>query len=350
MTKHESFSEINSIEIGTLLLESGAELPRVSLTYEREGPRDAPVLLICHALTGNHKTIGSSKAPGWWNGLVGRNQFIDTKKYQVITFNVLGGCDGSTGPLSTNPTTKKPYQIDFPALTIRDMVHAQYKGLKCLNIPEVFAIIGGSLGGMQVLEWGLLYPSYMKKLIAIAVTPTLSDYGIAFNFIAEQAIKTDPIWQNGYYLESSEWKGLELARMIGMVTYRSPKLFSERFNRQKTDNKFSVTSYLDYQGKKLVKRFDANSYLSLLEAMNSHDICRDRGSLLKVSQMYNCPILLISFEHDLIYEPSTIKSFSKIVPLGVYHHVQTGYGHDGFLTEYHRWGSIVSEFLATKKL
>ncbi|WP_010097675.1 homoserine O-acetyltransferase MetX [Ornithinibacillus scapharcae] len=345
MAIHAFYSERKTIDIGTLLLESGTELPGVSLIYERVGPWDAPVVLICHALTGNHKTIGNEKTPGWWNGLVGRKQFIDTEKYQVITFNVLGGCDGSTGPLSINPLTNKPYQLDFPTLSIRDIVRAQYEALNHLNIREVHAIIGGSLGGMQVLEWGLLYPSFMKKLIALAVTPTLSDFGIAFNYIAEQAIKADPEWQNGYYQDYSDFKGLEIARMIGMVTYRSAQLFSERFSRQKSDEVFSVTSYLKYQGKKLVQRFDANSYLYLLDAMNTHDIGRNRGNWMIASQMYECRVLFIGYENDLIYDPSTIKEFSEMVPYAVYHHVQTNYGHDGFLTEYGKWGSVVSDFL-----
>lgn len=345
LEKQTYYAEKNTIDIGTLLLESGKELSGVNLAYERVGPRDAPILLICHALTGNHITVGSMDSPGWWNGLIGDRQYIDTENYQVITFNVLGGCDGSTGPLSRDSSTKKLYQIDFPTLTIRDMVHAQFEALKRLDISEVHAIIGGSLGGMQVLEWGLLFPHFMKKLIALAVTPTLSDYGIAYNYIAEQAIKSDPEWQYGYYQEGSTIKGLEIARMIGMVTYRSPELFMERFGRQKQDNLFSVSSYLNYQGKKLASRFDANSYLTLLGAMNSHDIGRGRGGWIQASQLYACPLLCISYENDLIYEPSSIKHFSEGLPSGVYYHVQTNFGHDGFLTEYDKWGPIVSDFL-----
>lgn len=337
---------IDDINIGPLLLESGEQLQQVNLRYERVGPKKAPTILVCHALTGSHLAVGHPEEPGWWNGLIGRNKAIDITKYQVITFNVLGGCYGSTGPSSINPDTEECYRMNFPSITIRDMVHAEYSALKQLGIDQLFAVIGGSLGGMQVLEWGLLYPTFMEKLIPLAVTPILSDYGIAYNHIAERAIVADPRWQGGNYSTSEGIQGLEIARMIGMVTYRSATLFAERFGRLHTNEEYSVSSYLNYQGTKLTKRFDANSYLYLLQAMNSHDIGRNRGGWKSAAKQIKSKVLMVSFEHDLIYEPSSIYEFSTLTPGCLYHHVETPFGHDGFLTEYEKWSTVIEEFLS----
>jgi homoserine O-acetyltransferase/O-succinyltransferase len=336
---------VRTVSIGALQLESGETLNQVVLAYEWVGQAEAPTILVCHALTGNHLTVGTKDKPGWWHGLIGEGHYVDTAQYQIITFNVLGGCNGSTGPTSNNPNTGKPYRADFPRITIRDMVNAQYLALKKLGINKLHTIIGGSLGGMQALEWGLLYPYFMEKLIILAATPTLSDYGIAFNHIAEQAIKTDSNWNDGHYPDSEKVRGLEIARMIGMVTYRSSILFEERFQRLQDADQFKVASYLNYQGVKLRDRFDANSYVTLLQAMNSHDIGRNRGSLNKACMSYQCAILAISYEHDLIYEPSLIREFTDLTPNCIYHHVPTKFGHDGFLTEYEKWGSTVKRFL-----
>src|SRR5699024_10911743 len=165
---------IFEISFGPLPLTSGEELADVTLSYELVGPSEAPVILVCHALTGNHHTVGNTELPGWWNGLIGPGKYFDTEKYQVLTFNVLGGCNGSTRTISKKPGIEISYQADFPVITVRDMVHAQYMALEKMGISTVKAIIGGSLGGMQVMEWGLLYPSLMEKLIIIAATPVFS--------------------------------------------------------------------------------------------------------------------------------------------------------------------------------
>ncbi|ASN07136.1 homoserine O-acetyltransferase MetX [Virgibacillus necropolis] len=329
----KTLSTIENISFGPLPLSSGEIIEEVTLQYERVGPIDAPVILVCHALTGNHITVGTHDSPGWWHGLIGQQKYIDTEKFQVITFNVLGGCDGSTGPSSINPETDEIYQTNFPSITIRDMVHAQYQALKKLGIKNLAAIIGGSLGGMQVLEWGILYPTAMEKSIVLAATPFFSDYGIAFNHIALSAIKNDSV------------KGLELARMIGMVTYRSSSLFTDRFNREKTNSKYEVSSYLDYQGQKLAQRFDPTSYSYLLQAMNGHDIGEYRGGWQQASKEFKRPLLAISFENDLIYEPHHIRALTEFMPTSSYHHVQTNFGHDGFLTEFEKWGEIVQTFI-----
>lgn len=335
-----------TVPLGTFVLESGEQLDEAVLQYERTGPVDGPVVLVCHALTGNHQAVGTEAEPGWWSGLIGKKRFVDTSIYQVITFNVLGGCDGSTGPATVNPKTNAPYQMNFPSITVRDMVRAQYTALQRLHIDHLHTVIGGSLGGMQALEWVLMYPDFLEKVIVLAATPALSDYGIAYNHIAREAITSDPNWANGNYLPTSELKGLEIARMVGMVTYRSAPLFAKRFCRNKSETSdFDINSYLDYQGKKLRKRFDANSYLYLMQAMDEHDVGRNRGGWQQAFANNQVPMLAVSFAHDLIYEPEQIRQFAAYVPNCTYEHVETIFGHDGFLTEYEKWGDLIKAFV-----
>lgn len=345
ISKQKTTPYIGDISIGPLRLTSGQVLEHVTLSYERAGSKSAPVILVCHALTGNHMTAGTKENPGWWHGFIHEGGPINTASFQVITFNVLGGCDGSTGPASIDPKTGKMYQACFPDISIQDMVKAQYMALKQLNIHTLHAVIGGSLGGMQALEWGLCFPNMVERLVLLAVTPVFSDYGIAFNHIAETAIINDPKWNHGFYHDGTSLSGLEIARMIGMVTYRSADLFTEQFNREKTGDSFEVMSYLDYQGVKLRNRFDANSYLRLLRAMNHHDIGKDRGGLVKAAESLTMPVLALSYEKDLIYEPQEINRFTKILPNSTYHHIKTNFGHDGFLVEFEKWARYVTHFL-----
>ncbi|PKR86244.1 homoserine O-acetyltransferase MetX [Heyndrickxia camelliae] len=338
-------TNIQTVRIGSMKLENG-EFLNIELAYERCGPEDAPVILVCHALTGNQFTIGTEREPGWWSGLIGYRKYIDINQWQVITFNVLGGCDGSTGPLSIQPDSQEPYRSEFPSITIRDMVHAERLALNQLGIQKLKAVIGGSLGGMQVLEWGVMYPDDVEQLFVLASTPFLSDYGIAFNRIGIAAIEGDPNFKNGYYQFSHEVKGFEVARMVGMVTYRSPKLFSQRFNRKsQSDNFYSVESYLHYQGEKLAKRFDVNSYLVLLKAMNSHDIGRGRGGITKAASTIKAHVTGIGFEHDLIYPCEDIEAFIEAVEKGDFYKVPTDFGHDGFLVEFEKWGYLIQHAL-----
>ncbi len=341
----EQKQTVAKISIEDFTFESGETLPQIELAYEHSGPKGAPVILLCHALTGNQYAVGSGENPGWWAGLVGEECPIDTTQYQVITFNVLGGCHGSTGPASINPETGDIYRLDFPEVTIRDMVHAQYRALKQLGIYELHAVAGGSLGGMQTLEWGLLYPDFMKQLFVLAATPYLSDYGIAFNHIGARAIKDDPAFMEGYYSSNDTLQGFEIARMAGMVTYRSAPLFQKRFAREQEDALYSIQSYLNYQGEKIKDRFDANSYLYLLEAMNNHDIRKGRGSLQDTAGSFKPALFTVSFEHDLLYPKELIQPFSHHAPNGQHYHVKTDYGHDGFLVEFGEWGTWISEKL-----
>lgn len=337
------------VTIGSFQVESGDWLKNVELSYESLGPSDAPVVLVCHALTGNQYTVGTEESPGWWSGLIGPGKYINTNNFRVITFNVLGGCSGSTGPLTINPDTREPYRYSFPNITIRDMVHAERKGLLALGIERLHGVIGGSLGGMRVLEWGLLYPQDMNLLIPIAVTPYLSDTGIAFNYIGIHAIETDASFHNGNYTKSSDIKGFETARMAGMVTYRSEKLHKERFARKiRDDGLFEIESYLKHQGTKLTNRFDANSYLTLLRAMNTHDIGRGRGSIEIAASQFKAKMISIAFTHDLIYPIEDIRSFTHLVLDNHFYMVNTRFGHDGFLTEFEKWGSIVTNHLEAK--
>ncbi len=335
-----------SVKIGNFLTESGQLLKEVELSYESCGPPDAPVVLVCHALTGNQFAVGTPEKPGWWSGLIGPKKVIDTTIFHVITLNVLGGCSGSTGPNTINPSTGEPYHSSFPTITIRDMVHAEKRGLLALGIERLHAVAGGSLGGMRVLEWGLLYPKDMDLLIPLAVTPYLSDTGIAFNYIGIHAIETDENFCNGNYKSSSDLKGFETARMAGIVTYRSERLYKDRFDRKTTrTGLFEIESYIKYQGTKLTKHFDANSYLTLLRAMNTHDIGRDRGGVEKAAKQFEATVIPIAFTHDLLYPPEDIRSFAYLVPDHHFYMVNTRFGHDGFLTEFETWGHILTNHL-----
>lgn len=327
---------MTSVSIGSLTLESGEVLANVELAYERCGKQNAPVILICHALTGDQFAVGTAENPGWWAGLVGPGKAVDTDTFQVITFNVLGGCCGSTGPLSINPHTGAPYRAAFPAITIRDMVNAEYAALRELGIPRLAAVIGGSLGGMKALEWGRSYPEFAAAIFPLAVTPAYSDFGVAFNFIGIQAIQNDPQFKDGNYTDSGELKGFEVARMAGMVTYRSGEMFNERFKRSGSKEIFEVESYLAYQGQKLAKRFDANSYLALLKAMNTHDVS---AAKLEVE------IFSLSYTHDLLYPSKEMAPWLANQPNATWEVIDTQFGHDGFLVEFEKWGSHISRKL-----
>lgn len=327
---------MTNVSIGSLLLESNKILPEVALAYERRGNKNGPAVLVCHALTGDQYAVGTDEEPGWWAGLIGPGKAVDTNVFQVITFNVLGGCNGSTGPLSVNPETGEPYRGDFPELTIRDMVHAEYKALKKLGIDHLAAVIGGSLGGMKALEWGSAYPSFVKLILPLAVTPAYSDYGIAFNHLGIQAIENDPNFNNGNYTDSASLKGFHLARMAGMLTYRSGDLYNERFGRIHSEKEFKVESYLNYQGEKLANRFDANSYLTLLKAMNTHDM---------TDRKIEAEIFSISFSGDLLFPPEWMIPWLEKQEKASWKIIETTFGHDGFLVQFEKWGADIEKRL-----
>ncbi|PAD38568.1 homoserine O-acetyltransferase [Terribacillus sp. 7520-G] len=335
--------------IGDIVLESGNILPNVEVAFEKSGPASGETVLVCHALTGDQFAIGTDAATGWWNGLLQPGGYIDTRRYQVITFNVLGGCNGTTSALSVNPDSGSRYAAAFPAITIRDMVLVQRLALEKLGIAHLKAVIGGSLGGMQVLEWGVMYPDFMDVLIPLAATPFVSDYAIAYNHLAKTAITSDPDWNDGYYTpDRLPAAGLGLARMVGMLTYRSDHQYNERFRRaasRRDDAAYEVESYLNYQGEKLVNRFDANCYMTLLEAMNSHDIGRGRGGWQAAARRIDAIVLTFGFSRDLLFPPEEISRFAAAVPRGRHVDVDTIYGHDGFLLEFEKWGHHIREVL-----
>ncbi|WP_339060825.1 homoserine O-acetyltransferase [Tepidibacillus marianensis] len=356
-TKVQSPYEASLVEIGDLTLESGKVLRNVKIAYERVGETKAPIVLVCHALTGNQYAVGTEQNPGWWSGFIGPGKTIDTNQFQVIAMNVLGGCDGSTGPLNRNPESGEAYRSQFPFISIRDMVRAQYIALKQLDVDHVKAIIGGSLGGMQVLEWGVLYPEYMDSLIPLAITPFLSDYAVAYNSIARLAIIHDPAWNQGNYDSNEQINGLKIARMVGMITYRSSELFNERFGRaQKSDwgNQhdeitYDVENYLSYHGEKLMRRFDANSYLYLLKAMDRYDIGLERGGWQEALRKVKASITAIGFRGDLLYPPKELEKlvnhYQQIGGKAQFYEVNTLFGHDGFLVEFDKWSYHVKEGL-----
>lgn len=327
---------MTSVSIGNLVLESGEVLEDAVLAYEWSGKEGGPAVLVCHALTGDQHAIGTKDLPGWWSGLIGPGKAVDTTIFQVITFNVLGGCNGSTGPLSANPKTGKSYRSSFPAITIKDMVQAEFQALEELGISRLAAVIGGSLGGMKTLEWGRAHPEFVDIIFPLAVTPAYSDYGIAFNYIGIQAIENDSRFNNGNYSHSSEIKGFEVARMAGMVTYRSGEMFNRRFNRKVLAKGYDVESYLNYQGQKLADRFDANSYLTLLKAMNTHDVG---------NEILDVEIFALSFTHDLLYPSELMILWLKSQSHAEWEVIETQFGHDGFLVEFDKWSSSIKQKL-----
>ncbi|ANU09934.1 homoserine O-acetyltransferase [Planococcus antarcticus DSM 14505] len=327
---------MKTVSIGSLTLDSTEILNDVELAYERLGDKKAPAILVCHALTGDQYAIGTEENPGWWAGLIGPGKPVDTTVFQVITFNVLGGCHGSTGPLSKNPETGEPYRAEFPTLTIRDMVRAEYHALKKLGIDHLAGVIGGSLGGMKTLEWGKSYPEFIDAVLPLAVTPYYGDYGVAFNHIGILAIENDRDFNSGNYEDSALLKGFQVARMAGMLTYRSGNMFNQRFGRTSDGDEFNVQSYLNYQGKKLAGRFDANSYVLLLKAMNTHDI---QDAVLDI------PVYSLSFTHDLLYPSELMVPWLEKQTTATWEIVETNFGHDGFLVEFEKWGGFIEEKL-----
>ncbi|MFZ3591380.1 homoserine O-acetyltransferase MetX [Bacillus sp. DJP31] len=349
--KEEIASEYGEINIGDFTTELGITIPDVYIAFERIGHKTSPVILVCHALTGNQFSVGTRDQPGWWSGLIGDGGYIDTTKWQVITMNVLGGCNGTSGPLSLDGNGN-PYRSSFPFVTVRDIVNSQYQALEKLNIHKVHAIIGGSLGGMQVLEWGILYPEFAKTLFPLATSPYLSDFGIAYNSIARYAITNDPRWQNGEY-EANPELGLSIARMIGMISYRSADLFNQRFSREERDgwgdhhleSSYQIDSYLKYQGEKFLKRFDANSYLYLLKAMDHHNIGHERGGWKQALKEIRSKVIAISYKRDIIYSSELLSELLEVCQennlSSKHYEVETVFGHDGFLVEFEKWGHLV---------
>lgn len=350
-----------------LKLKSGKTLSDVSLRYETYGELNKAktnAILVCHALTGDAHVAGrhnlDEKKPGWWDGLVGPGRALDTDKYFIICSNVLGGCTGSTGPTSINPKTGKEYALDFPVITIEDMVNAQYELVKYLGIDKLFCVIGGSMGGMQTLQWAVSYPEMMHKIVVIATAARSSPQQIAFNEVGRQSIIHDPFWNNGEYYdkENKPDTGLAVARMIAHITYLSNKSMAEKFGRDLQDKEevsydfsidYQVQSYLHHQGETFVERFDANCYLYITKAVDYFDLSED-GSLIEGLKGVKASVKLISIDSDWLY-PS-VQTHEMLTAFQA-NHVDVSYtelkspkGHDAFLLEDGQMNFIISTFLS----
>jgi homoserine O-acetyltransferase len=349
-------------------LDSGKVLDNVTVAYETYGELDkekSNAILICHALTGDAHAAGwhkGDKKPGWWEIVIGPGKAFDTEKYFIICSNVLGGCKGTTGPSSINPKTGKEYGLDFPVITIRDMVEVQKKLVDSFGINQLYAVIGGSMGGMQVLQWMISYPHMMKKAIPIATAAMSSPQQIAFNAVGRQSIFSDPNWNGGNYYDSGEIprNGLSLARMIAHITYLSDESMDIKFGRGLQDKDeisydftvdFQVESYLKYQGESFVKRFDANSYLYITKAVDLFDLSIS-NSLIDGLKDVECKVEVIAVDSDWLYP--TEQSMEIVTALNAndvevsYSEIKSNYGHDAFLLEKGQLNYIFSKFLADK--
>ena len=319
-------------------------------------------VLVLHALSGDAHAAGfhrGNKEPGWWNNLIGPTKGIDTNKYFVICSNVLGGCKGSTGPSSFNPKTGRPYATDFPLVTIGDMVEAQRRLIDHLGIEKLLVVVGGSMGGMQVLQWMVSYPERIRAAIPIATTMKHTPQQIAFNEVGRQAVMADPNWKNGsYYGCAVPARGLAVARMIGHITYMSDVSMAKKFGRrtkpQKEPFKFSadfeVEGYLRYRGDNFVKRFDANSYLYITKAIDNFNILNGH-SLGRIFSGLRAKVLVLTFKSDWLYPAYQSQEIVKACKLaGVdssYCEISSTYGHDAFLLEIDQETQLISNFLKT---
>lgn len=350
-----------------LTLESGVRLGPVTVAYETYGelsPCRDNVILILQALTGSAHAAGRNtpqdRHPGWWDPLIGPGRAFDTDRYYVICSNVLGGCYGTTGPSSIDPATGRPYAMGFPIITIKDMVAVQRQLLAGLGIEHLVAVAGGSMGGMQVLQWAIDFPEMVDIAIPISTSGRLSAQGIAYNEVQRLAIKQDPAWQEGnYYGTPGPVQGLALARMIATITYKSDISWTMKFGRNygsptgdrlfRWDSRFEVENYLHYQGRKLVQRFDANTYLYLTKAMDLFDVGRGFTSYQEALGSIKATTLVIGTSTDFLYPAYQQQEIVAIMQRqgrkSYYAELDSPFGHDGFLIEFGKLGKIISDFL-----
>ncbi len=347
--------------------ESGVKFGPIDVAYETYGNlnknKDNAILVI-HALTGNaHAAYYNSKEdkkPGWWDDMIGSKKAFDTDKYFIISTNILGGCSGTTGPSSINPDTNKPYGLDFPVFTIEDTVKIQKELIDYFGIKTLYAVAGGSMGGMQAMQYAISYPKGVKSVILIATTSRLSPQAIAFNAVGRNSIISDPAWNNGNYYESKNKpdRGLSNARMIGHITYLCEEAMYNKFGR-KLQNKenydfnfdvdFQVESYLQHQGQIFVDRFDANSYLYITKAVDYFDPAKKYGTLQNAFREIDAKFLVISFDSDWLFPSSQSKEIVKtLMNLDKdvsYCEIKSPCGHDAFLLEYEVQSKIIKSFL-----
>lgn len=347
---------------GQIGLVSGEKLGPVTLAYETYGHLNkdkSNAILILHALSGDAHAAGIShddNSFGWWNDMIGPDKAFDTNRYFIICSNVIGGCKGSTGPSSLNPATGKPYALDFPFITVADMVEAQRHLIDHLGIDKLLCATGGSMGGMQALQWVASYPERVKSAIPIATTLKHSPQQIAFNEVVRQSIMADPAWRGGNYYEYGQpEKGLSVARMIGHITFMSEHSMEEKFSRRLKSDHFSfgfdvdfeVEGYLRYRGANFVKRFDANSYLYITKAIDYFDL--SGGKLIPHGKTIDTRFLIISFKSDWLYPPhqsqEIVRALKRKHVDATYCELTTTYGHDAFLIEVEEQTTLIKHFL-----
>ncbi len=349
-----------------LKLDCGKKLGPVNICYETYGTLNSDAsnaILITHALSGNAHVAGynseDDEKPGWWDEMVGPGKYIDTDKYFVVCSNTIGGCSGSTGPRSINPKTGQRYNMNFPVITIADMIRAQHRLMQHLDISKWLCVLGGSMGGMQVFEWAVNYPEAVSSVCAIATTSRISPQGIAFNWVGRESIMSDPNWNKGEYEECIPENGLATARMLAHITYLSEESMDNKFGRnlQENDNysfdfqgDFAVESYLKYQGNRFVGRFDANSYLYITRAIDYFDISEKAGGdLSEALKDVTMPLMMVSFTSDWLFPPTqsqdVVKAMLKNGMNVTYCNIDSSYGHDSFLLEVDALGSLLSNFI-----
>lgn len=357
--------ETQCCRLPEMVMERGDRLARADVAYETYGrlnKEKSNAILVCHALSGDAHAAGwhkGSEKPGWWDIAIGPGKALDTDKYFVICSNVLGGCKGTTGPSSTNPDTGKPYGLDFPIITVKDIVDVQKMLIDHLGIPKLFAVIGGSFGGMQVLQWTVSYPEMVRLAVPIATSAYSSPQQIAFNEVGRRAITSDPDWNDGnYYGRTAPARGLSLARMIGHITYLSDESMHQKFGRRLQDKSeysfnfdldFQVESYLQYHGNAFVKRFDANSYLYITKAIDYFDLAKD-GTLAEAFRDVKAKFLVLSISSDWLYPSYQSKEIVEALTANDidvrYCEIRSNYGHDAFLLESGQMNYNIGNFLS----
>jgi len=352
------------------ILDGGGRLRDVDIAYETWGtlaPDGANAVLLCHAWTGDSHATGTADigrhTPGWWEGVVGPGLALDTDRHFIVCANVLGGCQGSTGPASPHPDDGRPYGSRFPVVTVRDMVRVQRSLADHLGVARWLSVVGGSMGGMQALEWAIMYPKRVASVIPVCACTEATAQQIAWTAIGRRAIRLDPGWRGGDYYDATPGEGphagLAIARQIAQVTFRSDEVFTERFDRSLADadtepldlwQRFEVERYLEYHGDKLVHRFDANSYLVLGKAMDLHDVARGRGSRTAALARIEVPVLSIGVWSDLLFPSYQQRRLAELVSAagapGTYAEIDSPHGHDAFLIDVDQVGDTIAKFLA----
>ncbi|MBM3351185.1 MAG: homoserine O-acetyltransferase [Betaproteobacteria bacterium] len=351
-----------------LALKGGGVLPQFDLVYETYGTLNADksnAVLICHALSGHHHVAGkhheSDKYAGWWDNMIGPNKPLDTNKFFVIGLNNIGGCHGSTGPISINPATSQPWGSAFPIITVEDWVNSQARLMDRLGISQLAAVIGGSLGGMQALQWTIAFPGRVRYALVIASAPNLTAQNMAFNEVARQAIITDPEFHGGDYYAHGvvPRRGLRIARMLGHITYLSDDVMGEKFGRKLKDGikysfdvEFEMESYLRYQGDKFAGEFDANTYLRMTRALDYYDPALTfGGDLSKALSQTKAKFLVVSFTSDWRFSPARSREIVKALldneSTVSYAEVTAAHGHDAFLMPDKHYHAILQTYLGS---